>query len=406
MTKTRGRVLCLTSNFPRWPGDSTTAFALHLAADLQEIGWEVDVLAPHDDGAARSEVMGGVRVERFRYLWPVSAQTVCYRGGALVNVRRSRVNQAKLPALVAAEWAALARRMASGRYDLVHAHWILPQGLVATLPPRRAPVVVTAHGGDVFGLQGRVFRPAKRAALTRADAVTVNSSFTERAVRAIAPSLGEVRRIPMGVATTNPDPALVSELRRRYRQGEGPLVVFCGRLVEEKGVEDLLRAVGLLTGSLPYTTAVVIGDGQDRAGFEKLAADLGLSDRIVFPGWVDPALVGAHLAAGDVVVVPSRRGPDGWVEAQGLTAVEAMAAGTMVVASSRGGMVDAVIDGETGLLVNERAPHEIASAVERAVADDALGERCRDAGRRLALANFSRPASAEAFSRLFEELLG
>ena len=81
-----GRILCLTSNFPRWEGDSTTPFVLHLAQDLQALGWRVDVLAPHAPGAAVRETLGGVRVERFRYLWPERLETVCYRGGALIVI--------------------------------------------------------------------------------------------------------------------------------------------------------------------------------------------------------------------------------------------------------------------------------------------------------------------------------
>lgn len=64
------RVLFVTSNFPRWPGDSTTPFVLHLAQDLIKIGWEVDVLAPHAPGTKKNEIINGVSVERFQYLWP------------------------------------------------------------------------------------------------------------------------------------------------------------------------------------------------------------------------------------------------------------------------------------------------------------------------------------------------
>ena len=74
----RGRVLCVTSNLPRWAGDATTPFVLHLASDLAGLGWEVEALAPHAEGAATTEVLDGVTVHRFRYLWPASQQTVCY----------------------------------------------------------------------------------------------------------------------------------------------------------------------------------------------------------------------------------------------------------------------------------------------------------------------------------------
>ena len=402
MTSPRGRVLCVTSNLPRWEGDATTPFVLHLASDLTALGWEVEALAPHAEGAAATEVLDGVTVRRFRYLWPASRQTVCYQGGALVNLRRHPTNKLKLPALVAAEWAALQRRLATGGFDVVHAHWLLPQGLVATLPPHRVPVVATAHGGDVFGLRGGFMARAKAAAVRRAAAVTANSSFTEARLRDLAPDLGPVARIPMGVRVTPPAPEDVAAARARHRRGAGPVLAFAGRLVEEKGVDDLLEAVALLARDHPDVTAVVVGDGQDRGDLEARAGQLGVAGRVTFTGWAPPAEVAATLAAADVVAAPSKEAPDGWVEAQGLTVVEAMAVGTPVVATRSGGVVDAVVDGVTGLLVDERAPRQLAAAVDRLTADRGLAERCAAAGRRLAAEHYSREATAEAFSDLFD----
>ena len=82
------RILHVTSNYPRWQGDSTTPFVHDLAVGLVERGWEITVVAPHFPGAARDEVMDGVRVHRFKYLLPDSAQTLCYGGGALANVAK------------------------------------------------------------------------------------------------------------------------------------------------------------------------------------------------------------------------------------------------------------------------------------------------------------------------------
>lgn len=109
MPGNRGRVLFLTSNFPRWEGDSTTPFVLHLAQDLQQLGWVIDVLAPAAPGAAANETIGSVSTTRFRYAWPENAQTVCYDGGALLNLRSKPWARMKLPALVGAEWWATAR---------------------------------------------------------------------------------------------------------------------------------------------------------------------------------------------------------------------------------------------------------------------------------------------------------
>jgi glycosyltransferase involved in cell wall biosynthesis len=266
-------------------------------------------------------------------------------------------------------------------------------------------VVVTAHGGDVFGLQSPLLARAKARAVRAADAVTANSSYTEDALRRLVPDLGAVARIPMGVATAAPAPDDVTDVRSRHRRGDGPLVVFAGRLVEEKGVDDLLEAVALLARDHPDATALVLGEGQDRAVFEARAAALGVGSRVTFGGWAAPSSVAAALSAADVVAAPSKRAPDGWVEAQGLTVVEAMAVGTPVVATRSGGVGDAVVDGETGLLVDEGSPVALAAAIARLATDRELAGRCAAAGRQVAVERYSREATASAFSDLFDGLL-
>lgn len=406
-----GRVLCVTSNLPRWAGDSTTPFVLNLAEDLQSLGWQVDLLAPHAPGAAHREALAGVNIERFQYLWPARQQSVCYQGGALINLRKRPANYLKLPALLAAEFGAIARRLITRRYDIVHSHWILPQGFLAALPARvrRVPHVITVHGGDVFGLRGAATGWAKSVALRHANAVTVNSRFTGDAVGALVPGLQSMHRIPMGVAT---DPlgadqaAEVSSIRRRYRRGDGPLLVFVGRIVDEKGVEDILHAVDILRDELPDLRALIVGDGQDREAMQAQAHELKLTNRVSFPGWVDPAMVRAYFAAADIFVAPSRQASDGWIEAQGLTVLEAMIAGAPVIATRLGGVTDSVIDDTTGLLVDDRAPAQIAAAIRRLVEDRVLASSLVEQGMRHAQDNFSRRSSAMAFSRLFGDLVG
>ena len=323
------------------------------------------------------------------------------------NWRRTTSNWLKLPLLVFFEWLALVALLARRRYDIVNAHWILPQGFVAVAAAWlfRIPVVVTVHGGDVFGLRGPLMTWFKSYALCRAAVITVNSSATEAVVIGIVPGHKSVRRIPMGVS--NPvasSKADAESLRSRFRRGEGPLLVFVGRLVEEKGVSDLIHAVGLAAGDLADMTVMIVGDGQDRASMEGLAARLGISDRVHFLGWVESGAVSRHLAAADIFVGPSKRAADGWVEAQGLTFAEAMLARTPIVATRSGGIPDAVRHEETGLLVSEGRPDEIAAAIKRIVGDPEMAQRLQDAAYDLAASEFTRDRSAKRFSELFSTL--
>jgi glycosyltransferase involved in cell wall biosynthesis len=405
-----GRLLCLTSNFPRWSGDATTPFVLHLAQDLQTLGWQVTVAAPHAPGAKRDEVLDGVRVRRFRYLLPERLESVCYQGGALINLRKNPANYLKLPFLVFAEWLHTLLWLRQERFDLLHSHWLLPQGFVGTLTagPLKIPHVCTVHGGDVFGLQGRILRKFKAFAIRHSDAVTVNSSATRQAVLALSPDCHALHTIPMGVAPWAETPSLRAQaeaLRSRFRWGQGPLLLFVGRLVEEKGVADLLAAVAMVGKTHPDLTLLIVGEGQERPILEEQARSQGLSGQVNFLGWVKPQEVPAYLAAADIFVAPSRTAPDGWVEAQGLTIIEAMMAGLPVVATRSGGIGDSVEHEVSGLLVNERSPHELAFAIERLLLDPALAQQLGQRAHGEAEKRFSRAASAAGFSRLFQSLL-
>lgn len=405
-----GRILCVTSNFPRWGGDSTTPFVLHLAQDLQRLGWHVDVLAPHAPGASRAELLGGVHVERFRYAWPERSQTVCYQGGALINLRKRPSEHLKLPVLVAAEISAVLRRLRSGHYDLLHSHWILPQGFAGMIARRLRPTrqVITVHGGDVFGLRGRFMLALKRAALRDADAVTVNSSATEKAVGELVPVISNLRRIPMGIAAETPGAHARQQailLARRICPRAEPLLLFVGRLVDEKGVEDLLHALALLKQQGRPFRALILGEGQDRESLEHLSAEMGLNSVVCFTGWVDPQHVPIHLLAADMLIAPSRTAANGWVEAQGLSLLEAMALGTPVIATRCGGIPDAVQHEHTGLLVDERCPDQLAAAIARLIADSGLRARLAEAARQRATNRFSREASAYAFSELMSAVM-
>lgn len=403
------KVLFVTSSFPRWSGDSTTPFVLHLAQDLRALGWDVGVVAPHAPGARREEQLEGVPVSRFRYAWPESLQTLCYEGGALVKIRRNPLRLLLVPALVAAQAIAVCRLARRGSDTILHSHWLLPQGFTCALVGRlmRRPHVATAHGGDVFALRGAVSRLAKRLVLRAADAVTVNSEATRRELLPIADRPDRIVRIPMGSGVTaDPDFDEVERLRAALRFGHGPLLVFVGRLVPEKGAADLIEAVAILAQRLPDVRAAVIGDGPELAPLRDLARKVGVDSRVQFTGWLAPRAVQHHLLAGDIFVGPSRPSPDGWVEAQGLSFVEAMLAGRPVVATATGGIPEAIRHEETGLLVAPGSPRQIADAVVRLVADSALSARLAQSARALALAEFTRATSARRFSGLYARITG
>jgi glycogen(starch) synthase len=159
----------------------------------------------------------------------------------------------------------------------------------------------------------------------------------------------------------------------RWRRG-GPLVVAAGRLEWEKGFSTLLRAVPALRERHPAVRVVVAGAGSYRATLERLCAELGLTAVVELSGRLDASELAPLLAAADVAVVPSRYEPFG------LVALEAMAAGTCVVATRTGGFLDTVQDGVTGRLVDVGDVDGLAAVVDQLLVRPDVRERMAQAG--------------------------
>jgi len=197
---------------------------------------------------------------------------------------------------------------------------------------------------------------------------------------------GSIRTIHNGIADV--------ELVPLPRPADGPIVGSVGRLEHQKGYDTLLRALV----ELPGVTAVLVGEGTQRGPLEARAAELGVADRVLLPGWSDEAR--RHLTTFDVFCLPSR------FEAFPLAVLEAMLAGLPVVASDVGSVAEAVHQGETGLLVRPDDPAGLATALRALVGDPDRARALGEAGRRLALERFTVGAMARAYESLYDEVLG
>ncbi|MGZ6727921.1 MAG: glycosyltransferase family 4 protein, partial [Gaiellaceae bacterium] len=260
---------------------------------------------------------------------------IAYGAGIMGNLRRQPWRAALLPAFLASFRRAAARR--AGDADLVHAHW-LPSGLVAATLGR--PFVVQLWGTDVE--LAKRMRPLARTVLQRARLVICPSNALADAARELGAS--EVRVIPSGVEI----PASVRD------EAEPPEVLFAGRLSPEKGILELVEAAR----GMPL---VVAGDGPLR---ERVPGALG---------FVPHDELGPLYERAAVVACPSHR------EGFGVVCAEAMAYGRPVVAGAVGGLLDLVVDGETGLLVEPGDVTGLRAALERLLGDEGLRRRLGEA---------------------------
>jgi len=282
---------------------------------------------------------------------------IAYGDGIVNNLRRAPWKALALP-LFLLGFSRAARRAARDA-DVVHAHW-LPSVLPALATGK--PIVLQLWGSDVA--LARRLRPVARRLLGRARIVVCASTALADDARALGAR--DVRVIPSGVAV----PDAVAE------PDEPPHALYVGRLSEEKGVRELAEAVR----GLPL---VVVGDGPLRSLFPRAV------------GFVPPRELGPWYERAAVVVVPSRR------EGYGMAAREAMAYGRPVVATAVGGLLDAVEDGVTGVLVPPGDIPALRRAIERLLASGEERARLGAGARARAAAAWS----SEAFGRRLREAL-
>lgn len=256
----------------------------------------------------------------------------------------------------------------------------------ARLKATGARVVCLAHGMEFPAAPKKRKRARILAALAKADLVLANSRYT---LSQAEPYLNAMT--DRGVATPpissqpSVDPAIAGSLAARIGAAT-PLVATLCRLEPRKGVDRLIEAVADLSARHPGLRLAVAGGGPDRPRLETLAASLGVSDRIIFLGRVSEAEKAALYDQVDVFAMPARREGDS-VEGYGIVYLEAGWYGTPSLAGADGGAVDAVLDGETGLLCEGADPIAVRAAMERMISDPASRAAMGEAAARHARAN-------------------
>ena len=251
--------------------------------------------------------------------------------------------------------------------SLVHAHFGPDAArLVRAARLAHRPLIATFHGYDAH-IPATELGADYEALFTHAARLIAVSQFIRRRLLAIGAPDEKIRVLPIGIPVAEAPPPGAS----------GTGILFVGRLVEVKGCADLIRAVSQMTAPPPLS---IIGDGPLRSGLERLAGDLRVDAR--FLGAQPPAAVAEAMRGAGVLCVPSRRTADGIREGLGTVFLEAAAHRLPAVSYRSGGIPEAVIDGQTGLLADEGDVAGLARRLEAVAADPALARRLGSDGRR------------------------
>ena len=291
------------------------------------------------------------------------------------------------PAFALFEYFSVRRIIRRKKIDLLHSHYVFPDGFVSRLQPG-VPGIATEHtSGFLDRLERGRMLGLYRWVYSRMDQIITPSDELAGAVGSLGVPRQKITFVSNGVDTDKFSPEVPPrDLRQQYALAPDTRIVLCPRRLEPKnGVKYLVEAVPAVLRQCPEARFFVVGGSypDQLALLRKRARELGIEDQIIFAGSVPNAEMPSWYTAADVVVLPSLK------EATSIAGLEAMACGRPLVGTNVGGIPHLVTDGKTGLLVEPRDPDGLAGALARLLTDDAARREMGVAARKKAVDRFS-----------------
>jgi glycosyltransferase involved in cell wall biosynthesis len=379
------RICMITHNYTRFKGDNVAPFIRYIVHNLRSLGHEVIVLAAYDMEFDRS-LLREEQAYVFKYAFPAKYH-IPY-GSALVGDKKLNVRGIVFaPFYVLSGFLWLLRLHLRFRFDIINAHWVIPNGIIGVLAAKlcRVPLIISLHGSGIYlSKKNALFRALGRFVFKASDGVTACSPVLRDGALELSANPEKAKVIPYGadVETFAPGNADADSLKERLGISKKELVVLAlGRMVEKKGFEYLVRAVPAVMEKYKSCKFVFAGEGPVLDDLKEMVRGLKVEDFVIFPGAVTWKETPVYHGLADIFVVPSIFDSEGNVDGLPNVILESMASGKPIVASRIAGIPLAVKDGENGILVQEKSPSELADAIIRLVAStklrDAMGKRSR-----------------------------
>ncbi|MBD2188901.1 glycosyltransferase family 4 protein [Pseudanabaena mucicola] len=302
-------------------------------------------------------------------------------------------------------------------YDIIHSNYWLSGWVGMQLRSQLSiPQVHTYH--SVGAVKYRAMNAVPEIALSRlgvewacleqTDCVIATSQQEQHDLRELVSQHGEIKIIPCSVDIEHFSGVDKASARKQLGiAAEQKVILYVGRFDERKGIETLVRACAQLPKPLKDQYQLYLVGGSRKGGVDTeeeqrirgLVKDLGLDAIASFVGAIDQSELPPYYAMADICVVPS------YYEPFGLVAIEAMAAGTPVIASRVGGLQETVKDGETGLLVPIRAPEALSTAIAKLLTEPQTVKAMGRAGYQRVHSHYSQDAVAGKIHHLYESLI-
>ena len=341
-----------------------------------------------------------MHVIRFPYFLKPWENLATHSGGIINRLRANPLNYFLVPFFLIGLFLAFLRLLRTQQFDIIHAHWIIPQGLAVVLAcallNKKIPVICTSHGGDLYTLRARLLQWVKRRVIDRCDALTVVSHAMRETVLDMGVSPEKVKVISMGVDLANfYTPPASTDFRSSSE------LLFVGRFVEKKGLHVLLAAMPKIIDKCPDVHLTIAGAGpmEDQVKTEVLKSNL--SEKVRFLGMLPQSELPALYRRAAIAVFPFIVASSGDQEGLGLVVVEAMGCECPVIASALPAIRDTVAHEKTGMLVEPGNSKALADAVIAALQSPDIRAKMAVNARQYVLERFDWENVAGKYARLY-----
>jgi glycosyltransferase involved in cell wall biosynthesis len=260
------------------------------------------------------------------------------------------------------------------------------------------PILCTSHGGDLFGLQGKLFKKLKQWVLKRSTALTVVSQAMRQTALSLGAEANKIEVISMGVDLKNQFiPTLTTK--------NANTLLFVGRLVEKKGLDYLLAALPILIKQHPNISLTIAGSGPDELKLKQQVTDLNLNQYVKFLGAVENEQLPALYQSSEIVVFPSIIAADGDREGFGLVLVEALGCESAVIASDLPAMQDILTDNKNALIFEQKNSQQLAEKVNQLLINPQLRASLGKQGRHDMLERYDWEIITKRYSNLMQHIM-
>lgn len=355
------KILVIGSVYPRFHEDAEVPWLRTSIAHLKKAGLDIQVLAPAYKGLKSHEI-DGVKVNRFRYA-PAKWEFLTHEEGAPSKMaNKPWLQLLAIPYIISGFFKCI-KICRKFKPDIIHAHWPFPHAYIALGAAKlfKIPLVLNFHGAELLLIRKKKWvKPLLKFAISQAQAVFANSSFTASKIKALRNVDVEWSpygtTLEKGVRSVKPHP-----VNGKFK------ILFVGRHIERKGICYLIEAAKYLPRDLFEIRIVGVGDLTEQ--LHVIANDVKQSNpdsaEIIFTGKLSPEALANEYKTANVFTLPAIVDSKGDTEGLGVVLIEAMELGLPVVASNVGGIPDVVVDGVSGILVPEKDPKALADAYKR-----------------------------------------